>query len=127
VISLPPEPHPAEYLRCGLAYYRQQGLSFDDAWWEVLARSLNMPEREVWVSVFEATRDAWERAYNHEPDGASRALNALAYGRALTANPKGRPCKHCDEPIPPGRRRRALYCSDRCRRQATYERERVAA
>jgi hypothetical protein len=41
--------------------------------------------------------------------------------------PADRACEHCEVPIPEGRDRRAVYCSDRCRRDAHVARRAVAA
>jgi hypothetical protein len=122
---------PPAVLRDRLATARCAGLSFDEAWPAALAAAVGATrwEREEWHEVLsemvETWRAAWERHDATRPESALLAL----------VTPEGQPlperaCEHCGEEIPADRGVRggaARFCSDRCRRRATYRRERAAA
>jgi hypothetical protein len=119
---------PPVVLRERLAAARRGGVGFDEAWPVALAAAVNAAqwEREEWRDILsrmvETWRSAWER---HDATGAERAVLALV-------TPGGTPlperaCENCGEEIPADRHGGARFCSDRCRRRATYLRERAAA
>jgi hypothetical protein len=119
---------PPEVLRDRLATARQGGVSFEEAWPVALAAAVDSVqwEREEWQdtlsSMVETWRAAWERRY---ATGAERAVIALV-------RPGGTPlperaCEQCGVEIPADRNGNARFCSDGCRRRATYLRERAAA
>jgi hypothetical protein len=119
---------PPEALRERLATARRDGVSFDEAWPVALAAAMNTAqwEREEWQdilpSMVETWRAAWER---RDATGAERAVLALV-APGGTPLPE-RACEHCGKEIDPDRHRNTRFCSDGCRRRATYLRERAAA
>lgn len=119
---------PPVVLRDRLAAARRSGVSFDEAWPVALAAAVTATqwEREEWRAILsgmvETWRAAWERRDASRPE---RALLELV-------TPGGTPlperaCENCGEEIPADRHRAARFCSDPCRRRATYLRERAAA
>jgi hypothetical protein len=119
---------PPAVLRDRLAAARRGGVSFDEAWPVALAAAVNAAqwEREEWrdilSSMVETWRAAWERRDASRPERAVLAL-VTPGGMPLPE----RACENCGEEIPADRHRGARFCSDRCRRRATYLRERAAA
>jgi transcriptional regulator with XRE-family HTH domain len=119
---------PPVVLRERLAAARRAGASFDEAWPGALMTSVNAVqwERTEWLEILSELVDAWRAGWDRTPTTSpERAL-------AMLALPGGAPqperaCEHCGEEIPPERDKRARFCSDRCRRQANYQRERTAA
>jgi hypothetical protein len=119
---------PPEVLREQLATARRDGASFDRAWPVALAAAVDTAswEREEWVDALSGTIEAWRAAWEHRD--ASRTDRALL----VIARPGGTPlpkraCENCGVEIPVDRHRTARFCSDPCRRHATYLRERAAA
>ncbi len=119
---------PPEVLRERLAAARQDGVSFDRAWPAALAAAVNAMqwEREEWSDALSGTIEAWRAAW--ERRDASRTDRALL----VIVRPGGTPlperaCENCGVEIPVDRHRAARFCSDTCRRHATYLRERSAA
>ncbi len=122
---------PPAVLRERLATARSGGVGFEEAWPVALAAAVNAAqwEREEWRDIrsgmVETLRAAWER---RDASSAERAVLALV---ALGGTPlPERACEHCGEEIPTDRGVRggpARFCSDHCRRRATYLRERAAA
>ena len=119
---------PPEVLRERLATARRDGVGFDEAWPVALTAAVNTAqwEREEWRDILsrmvETWRAAWER---RDASCAERAVLALV-------TPGGTPlperaCENCGDEIPADRHRAARFCSDPCRRRATYLRERSAA
>jgi hypothetical protein len=116
---------PPVKLREQLADARRAGASFDQAWPGALAAAVNAAhwESEEWrdtlSSMVETWRAAWER---RDATCAERAVLALVMlgGRPLPE----RACENCGEEMSADRHRGARFCSDRCRRRATYLRER---
>jgi transcriptional regulator with XRE-family HTH domain len=118
---------PPVVLRERLAAARRAGASFDEAWPGALIDAVNAVgwERAEWLEVLSELVDTWRAGWEQTP--ATRPERALA----MLALPGGAPlperaCEHCGEEIPPERDRRARFCSDHCRRQANYQRERTA-
>jgi predicted nucleic acid-binding Zn ribbon protein len=121
---------PPAILRERLAAARRIGVGFDEAWPAALAAAVSTArwEREEWIDALLGTIEAWRAAW--EQRDASRAERSLL----VLVTPGGTPlperaCEHCGKQIPTerGRHRQARFCSDRCRRRATYLRERAAA
>ncbi len=119
---------PPVVLRERLATARRDGVGFDEAWPVALAAAVNTAqwEREEWrdilSSMVETWRSAWER---RDATDAERAVLALV-------KPGGTPlperaCENCGQEMPADRNVVAQFCSDPCRRHATYLRERAAA
>ena len=128
VVRLPPVE-----LREQLAAARRTGVSFDEAWPGALEAALSAArwERAEWLEVLsgmvEAWRAGWERRLATRPEQALAVL-VMPGGEPLPE----RACEHCGGEIPPERGTHGApprFCSDRCRRRATYlrERERAAA
>jgi predicted nucleic acid-binding Zn ribbon protein len=125
VVRLPPVE-----LREQLAAARRAGVSFEEAWPGALESAVSAAwwERAEWLEVLSGMVEAWRAGWERRP--ATRPEQALA----VLVMPGGEPlperaCEHCGGEIPPERDGRARFCSDHCRRQANYrrERERVAA
>ena len=120
---------PAESLGQSLLVARRHGLGFSDAWEPAVARALADVEPDEiadWLAAFNATRGAWASAWERRAASrAERALLAVADDPDREALPD-RACQRCAEEIPADRDKRAKWCSEKCRRQAAYERERVA-
>jgi predicted nucleic acid-binding Zn ribbon protein len=119
---------PPVVLRERLAAARRGGVGFDEAWPVALAAAVNAAqwEREEWRDVLLGMSETWRAAW--ERRDASRSERALL----AIVTPHGTPlperaCEQCGEEIPADRSYAARFCSDRCRRRATYLRERAAA
>lgn len=119
---------PPVVLREQLATARRAGASFDEVWPSALVAAVNAVrwERAEWLEVLSGLIDEWRAGWERTP--ATRPERALA----MLVLPGGVPlperaCEHCGEEIPPERDGWARFCSDRCRRQAKYPRERTAA
>jgi hypothetical protein len=119
---------PPVVLRERLATARSGGVNFDEAWPIALAAAVNTVqwERGEWQDILsgmiETWRAAWERRYASRPESALLAL-PMPGGTPLPE----RSCENCGEEMPADRHRAARFCSDPCRRHATYLRERAAA
>jgi hypothetical protein len=119
---------PPEVLRDRLATARRGGVGFGEAWPVALAAAVNAVqwEREEWIDALSGTVEAWRAAWERrDASRTDRALLALVRpgGERLPE----RACEDCGVEIPADRHRNARYCSDACRRHATYLRERTAA
>jgi hypothetical protein len=119
---------PPEVLRDRLAIARRGGVGFGEAWPVALAAAASTVqwEREEWIDALSGTIEAWRAAW--ERRDATRPEQALV----VLVRPGGeqlpeRACENCGEEIPADRHRNARFCSDPCRRHATYLRERTAA
>jgi hypothetical protein len=93
LVDSAPDPTPARMLVELLAYDRQFGLAFDDAWpqdVEFVLDSLSgykkVRERRDWAEAFQATRAAWEAAWRRQPNGPGAALSP-ALLEALSGSP----------------------------------------
>lgn len=117
---------PPEALRDWLEYWRAAGRPFAEAWVLSLNRSCRgYPGGPAWAELLSGQRATWQRAYDGEaPTAAERALGMLVEG--VTGDPDSHPCAHCDKPIPVERlAHRAEFCSERCRKAASWKRERL--
>ncbi len=119
---------PPEALRERLAIARWDGVSFDRAWPVALSAAVNTVrwEREEWIDALSGTVEAWRAAW--ERRDTTRQEQALT----VLVRPGGerlpdRACESCGVEIAADRHGNARFCSDRCRRHATYLRERTAA
>ncbi len=119
---------PPAVLRDRLAAARSGGVGFDEAWPVALAAAVDVAqwEREEWIDALLGTIEAWRAAW--ERRDASRTERAVL----ALVTPGGTPlperaCEQCSEEMPADRHRAARFCSDPCRRRATYLRERAAA
>ncbi len=119
---------PPEVLGERLAAARRDGVSFDRAWPVALGTAVNAVqwEREEWIDALSGTVEAWRAAW--ERRDTTRPEQALA----VLVRPGGeqlpeRACEGCGQEIPSDRHRAARFCSDPCRRHATYLRELAAA
>ncbi len=109
-----------------LADARRDGVPFAEAWPDALAAALasvqSNTERGEWASVLGGMVGVWRDAFQRRPVSShERALSLLADSSDREPSP-GRSCEHCDGPIPDERDPRMIYCSDRCRRDASYMR-----
>jgi hypothetical protein len=119
---------PPVVLRERLATVRRDGVGFDEAWPVALAAAVDAAqwEREEWRDILSGMVETWRAAWERrDASCAERAVLALV-------TPGGTPlpervCENCGEEMPAGRHRTARFCSDPCRRHATYLRERAAA
>ena len=121
---------PAASLGQSLMVARRHGVDFADAWEPAVARALADAEPDEiagWMEAFEATRGAWAAAWERRaPTRAERALQAVAFDDERVAM-ADRECPRCGAAIPPSRGGAPRkWCSEKCRRLANYERERVA-
>jgi hypothetical protein len=120
-----------EWRRDGDAF-RKGGVPFDGAWEVATAEVLKRCEETGWWrEVFESQRASWERAYcGLPPTAGDRALALLGEGRVPFDTSEKPVCAHCDGEIPASRlRHHADFCSEGCRKAASWvrERERKAA
>lgn len=116
-------------LRVALEDARREGLSFEAAWPEAVRATGATAD---WLAALDASRSAFERAYNGEPPTvADRVLALIAegitvgdadddHGDAPICEREG-----CERPIV-GRTPSARYCSEDCRSLAAKLRERVS-
>jgi predicted nucleic acid-binding Zn ribbon protein len=80
--------------------------------------------------AFATTEVAWRRAYDRVPASrCERACSSLAEDAEFVPVVEIRDgfCEQCEGEIPAGRDRGTRYCSDRCRREMNYQRERCLA
>ena len=121
---------PPELLRLKLHDARCFGYPFEAAWQHASPSAAGIAEHpDEWQAAFDATRDAWRRAYEGA-DATEReaAIGALGERRDMPDDDWGRRrCEHCGHWLAPDRDPRALYCGERCRRDASYRRERQLA
>jgi hypothetical protein len=128
VVRLPPV-----VLREQLAVARRARVSFDQAWPAALKATVNASqwERAEWLEVLSGVVEAWRAGWERRPaTGSEEVLAALVMPGGVPL--PERACEHCGGEIPPERGTYgvpARFCVDRCRRRATYlrERERAAA
>jgi hypothetical protein len=121
---------PPELLRLKLHDARCFGFPFAGAWLHASRSAAGIAEHPgEWLAVFEATEDAWRRAYERvDATEVDAALGVLGEGRELPDDDWGRRCcEQCGHWLAPDRDPRALYCGERCRRDASYRRERQLA
>jgi hypothetical protein len=119
---------PPAILRERLAAARDASVGFDEAWPVAFAAAVNAAqwEREEWRDILSGMVETWRAAWERrDASCAERAILALV-------TPGGTPlperaCENCGQEIPTARHRAARFCSDPCRRHATYLRERAAA
>lgn len=119
---------PPAVLREQLATARRCGVGFDEAWPVALAAAVNAAqwEREEWRDMLSGMVETWHAAWERrDATGAERAVLALVTPGGIPL--PERACENCGEEMPVGRHRTARFCSDACRRRATYLRERAAA
>jgi predicted nucleic acid-binding Zn ribbon protein len=116
-----------------LAACKRVGMPWDKAWQAAVTQALAVTCDEAdWREVLDATQSQWMLAYRRRGaahDRQARAalakLSVLAEDRLLVDDP-GNDCARCGQPLPPRKRRggRQIYCSERCRRLANWERDR---
>jgi hypothetical protein len=123
---------PPAVLRERLAIARRGGVGFDEAWRVALAAAVNAArwESQEWRDIFSCMVETWRAAWERrDASCAERAVLALVMPGG-TPLPE-RACENCGQEIPTDRHRTARFCSDPCRRHATYLptylRERAAA
>jgi hypothetical protein len=108
---------------------RAGGVPFEQAWPQSVAEVCKRSDDgQWWARVFEAQRPVWERAYNRErPTRVDTAIALLGEGRVAIGGPEvGHPCAFCDAEIPAARlKHHAEFCSEVCRKAASWERERA--
>jgi hypothetical protein len=118
---------PPELLVGLLADARRRGEPFASTWPDAVAIVATDP---AWRDALNATRRAWERAYDRVPaTAAERAVSLLIEDADLVPVVEIRDgcCDHCGTELPERRDRRTIYCSARCRRQAHVARQAEAA
>ncbi len=119
---------PPARLRELLVEERGRGAAFADAWPRALESSLaGARESAEWCRALEDTRVSWQGAYGYvAAPKRERALAALGGDpeRVVELAPviASGVCAHCGGPVPPARRRGALYCSHPCQRAANGRR-----
>ena len=114
--------HPLAVMVDTLRVQRAEGATFDSAWQTAINSALAVApvhDAQMWMAALTETRYGWARAFEREPaTTAELALAALSDpDREVTDTDRW--CQLCDQPIPPSRHRRAVYCSDWCRRTAS--------
>jgi hypothetical protein len=119
---------PPEALRELLAAARREGVSFDQAWPVALEAAVGAVqwERAEWRDILSSMVGTWRAAWERrDASSAEQAVLALVMpgGSPLPE----RACENCDVEMPADRHRTARFCSDACRRHATYLRECAAA
>lgn len=113
-----------QLLATELSRARAEGQPFTQAWNRAVQLTLNAAcDAADWGEALEATADTWRRAYEHGPTTrAEVACGMLVHrepGIDLTAH-----CAYRLSELPAAKTRgpKRLYCTDRCRRRATYDR-----
>jgi hypothetical protein len=109
---------------------RRLGVDFDNAWQAATAQALGSScDPADWSGVLQATEDCWRRAYDGLPASRCERALSLIVEDMERADGDGDVCRRCSGLIPPerGRRARAVFCSDACRREWHRQQERVAA
>jgi hypothetical protein len=78
--------HPGRLLAQGLRYARDRGLSFDDAWRQLLPTVWPRDSALAvqWREALEATREEWRAAYEGRSTGFSRAYPVLLLDLPMT-------------------------------------------
>ncbi len=111
-----------------LAAARRAGQGFEEAWPVALAAAVQAAdpgERRGWPEAFRATMESWQGAWERRPaPRCERVLQAVAEDPERVACSE-RECEGCGGEIPEGRGRKgapARYCSDGCRKRASYAR-----
>jgi hypothetical protein len=116
-----------------LAEARRAGRTFDESWPMAVGaavRAAQRLERQEWAQVLGSMADAWRAAWERRPPTAGELAAASLDSLRGRGEPlPDRECRRCGGGIPDtrGRRCTALYCSDRCRREAAEKRRWVAA
>ena len=116
---------PPERLADQLIAERRSGASFADAWERALGVAIDGAyEAGMWRSALEATRAEWEASWHRlerpRPVRALVAVRADPERVALDPDEQPEPCEHCGGKVrskPNGRS--VLYCSGKCRRDAS--------
>jgi len=119
---------PPAVLRKRLATARSGGVGFEEAWPVALAAAVNAAqwEREEWRDILSGMVETWRAAWERrDASSVERAVLALAAPGGTPLPERAR--EHCRKGIDPDRHRNTRFCSDGCRRRATYLRERAAA
>jgi len=125
--------NPSAVLFEQLAAARHEGEGFADAWPDALAAALAVvpvkSERREWAAVLGGMVGTWRDAFDRVPAHRhERALSLLADSSDREPMLAVRDeCQHCNGPIAEGKDRRAIFCSDRCRRNASYARTHTVA
>jgi len=130
-MTMTPTVLPPERLVAILADARGRGEPFERTWPPaVVAATTGHAENVAWVAALNATREAWQRAFDGKPaTRRERAITLMAEDAELVGPRPAvdRACDRCGGEIPEGRHRNARYCSPDCKRATNYGRERVAA
>jgi hypothetical protein len=123
---LGPSPAPLHVLRGQLEESRERGEDFADAWPGAVTsalRGVGGKDLVGWQRALSSTRASWQRAYERRPTAkVERALTLVGSERGVSLDG----CERCHKPLENPHPRRK-FCSEKCRRQASYERERAAA
>jgi hypothetical protein len=122
---------PAAVLFTQLAAARRRGEHFEEAWPDALTEALacvgSSSERGEWRDVLAGMVETWRAAFSRWPASSKeRALSLLAENGDREPAPD-RECEHCHGEIGAERGRLAVFCSDKCRHDAHYAREREGA
>jgi len=122
---------PSSVLFSQLADARRAGESFEEAWPPALAAALasvhTKAECREWSEALGGMVETWRRAFERQPaSNHERALSLLADNSDREPAPD-RECEFCHGEIGADRGRLAVFCSDRCRHAANYERTHAAA
>jgi hypothetical protein len=115
-----------------LAAAKRAGEPFDTAWQAATAQALGATcDPQDWTAVLESTRAQWQQCYkraghehNRLASAAIERISLLSEDRELVERP-GRICHHCGGDVPArrgGRGKAVLYCSDRCNKRASEDR-----
>ena len=117
---------PPEFLFQHVHVARVRGVAFEVAWPDAVAAAVAVSDEPAeWAEAFEGTREAWGRAFaGAPPTRGERALVAVGAELEIDEDRAARRCENCSAWIPVDRDRRAVFCSDECRRKANYRLER---
>lgn len=127
--------HAAVYLRRELAWRKSRGVPFDEAWEESIERTCatRSAEADWWREEFQCEREVWRRAYEDEAALPREAafVDLLTLPDSIvqlveipfSVEQPDRVCAHCAGDMGHAGPQ-ARYCSRRCRRDASYLRER---
>jgi hypothetical protein len=114
-------------LRVALEDARREGVSFEVAWPEAVRATGATAD---WLAALDASRSAFERAFNREPPTvADRVLALIAEDITVgdVDDDEWRICERsgCERRME-GRPAKARYCSEECCKLACRERERLS-
>jgi predicted nucleic acid-binding Zn ribbon protein len=110
-----------------LADARRAGVSFADAFPDAVAEALAVvapDERAGWRDALHGSVEGWRRGWDRVPPTRAEGALLLVAENGDRVPLPDRPCARCGALIE-GRARNAIYCSERCKRSAGTDRDRI--